>query len=166
MYKGRDLDGACLLHTTLNMSKPPLASFDPFATHPFTNNNVLSKDNNASPADPSKYPSPIPFSLTQQSSLHGATNKSPSSSNALSPLSPSPPPPALPRSIQAPQPKHRLPDSVFPSRNGPAKQRNPIFVPFQQDRSSPELEEILLRKQLTQVLGPTALGRDINGSSL
>jgi hypothetical protein len=40
-------------------------------------------------------------------------------------------------------------------------EQKPIFVAFRQDRSSPDLEEILLRRKLTQALGPAASGLDV-----
>lgn len=87
-----------------------LSSFNPFATHSFTNNSGLAPQ----PPKPSKYPHPIP----------------------------SPPhlvaPQTLSQPMKSPQPQRGG------SRNAPTK---PIFVPFRQDNSSPELGDILSKNR-------------------
>ena len=120
-----------------------LASFNPHAIHPFTNNNAVKRY--PPPALPSKYPQPIP------SSVHRYTTGTPAHMQA--PRQPS----STPNTIHSPEP--RRPIGLVKSQQ-PSNQRY-IFTPFQQDRSSPELEEILLRKKLAQTLGPAALGLDV-----
>ena len=123
-----------------------LGNFNPHAIHPFTNNNVV--DSYKSPPPPSKYPRPIPSSTTQYtvsspSSVQSSRQPSPSSST-----------------IHSPQPRRAVPP-VNVQQSSNAAQQKPIFFTFHQDRSSPELEEILLRKKLTRTLGPVALGLDV-----
>ncbi|KAH9923930.1 uncharacterized protein BXZ73DRAFT_103664 [Epithele typhae] len=96
------------------MSHSVLSSFDPLATHPFTNN-----------------------------------SSAPSSS-------PPRPPDARP------QPKRAAP---APSAKGYARHGQPapkpIFVPFRPDRSSPDLEDILLKKKFADAFqGKAAWGID------
>lgn len=120
-------------------------SFNPHAIHPFTNNNVV--DSYKSPPPPSQYPRPIPSSTTQY------TISSPSSVQSSRQPSPS-------GTVHSPQPRRAVPP-VNAQQSFNAAQPKPIFFPFHQDRSSPELEEILLRKKLTRTLGPVALGLDV-----
>jgi len=135
--------------SNLPMAQPSaLKQFNPFDTHPFTNNNVL--DRHPPPAPPSKYPRPIPSSAAQYTTgipAHMQTQRQSSST---------------PNIIHSPEPRRPIP-LVNQQSSNPAHQRHPkpIFTPFHQDRSSPELEEILLRKQLTRALGPVALGLDV-----
>ncbi|KAK7689132.1 hypothetical protein QCA50_007823 [Cerrena zonata] len=103
------------------MTHSVLSSFDPLATHPFTNNSGLLPK----PAAPSKYPLP----------LHTAR------SNAQATSAPIP--------IHAPQPSRTTPSKNSKSSGGT---RGPIFVPYRPERSSPELEDILLRKKVSDVL--------------
>jgi len=116
------------------MTHSVLASFDPLATHPFTNNSGLMPK----PAAPSKYPHPAPshakstMPMTTQPNTRPRTPTQHNKSNVH---------------IHAPQ----------PTRSSPAKQsshhsRGPIFVPFRPERSSPELDDILLRKKVSDVL--------------
>jgi len=110
------------------MSQSSFASFDPLATHPFTNNSGLLPK----PAQPSQFPHPLPSPLS-------AANTS-----ALTPAQLQ----ALPQ-MHAPKPK--LPSSTSKSRtskSGPGASR-PIFVPFRPERSSPELDDILLKKKVS-----------------
>lgn len=135
------------------MANKTLSSFDPFATHPFTNNNALSSS--PSPAKSSKQQFSIPSSsMTVPPSFQsGRSDTTPATPKSASQ--------APPKNIYAPQPTrpHAHPFNATPaSRRTPQGQRKPIFVPFQQDRLSPELEEILLRKKLTQALGHVAMG--------
>lgn len=99
------------------MSQSALASFDPLATHPFTNNSGLMPK----PVAPSKYPHPVPSILP----THAAH--------------------AVP--MHAPQPK-RSPQTAQSGRGA----RGPIFVPFRPERSSPDLDDILLKKKVADVL--------------
>ncbi|KAF9452262.1 hypothetical protein P691DRAFT_805145 [Macrolepiota fuliginosa MF-IS2] len=111
-----------------------LDSFDPFATHPFTNGSGLVPQ----PPKPSQYPIPIPsprrpsaFSPTYSQYNEDYTKPSSSSSDSsVSSASPSSP-------VYAPQPR-RKPVSTSPSRS-PTSPVQPIFVPFRKDTSSPEL---------------------------
>ena len=98
---------------------PP--SFDPFATHPFTNNSGLLPK----PAAPSQYPHAIPSSSVK------------TSSTAQGPIILATTP------LHAPQPKR-----AAPAKTGPAGGPKPIFVPFRPERSSPELADSRLKKKL------------------
>ncbi|KAI0350074.1 hypothetical protein OH77DRAFT_1413641 [Trametes cingulata] len=104
------------------MSNKVLASFDPLATHPFTNNSGLMPK----PAAPSQYPHP-----------HPSPSKAASATNGVSQgpiiLTTAP--------VHAPQPKRAAPPKS--SSSAP----KPIFVPFRPERSSPDLEDILLKKK-------------------
>ena len=95
-------------------------SFDPLAVHPFTNNSGLLPQ----PTPPSQYPQSIP------SPALSSTSTTPSSS----------PTPGL---VHAPQPKIASPAPAKKSAGSAA--RAPVFVPFRPERSSPELDEILLK---------------------
>jgi len=125
---------------------PLLDSFDPFATHPFTNNSGLTPP----PPLPSLYPSihsqttldiiPTSSSSTQTvNSLSSSLNiqNSPSSSPNIQNT------PSFPHLQKQPVP---LPSSspATPSRSPP------IFVPYRRDTSSPDL---VLKKKKTY---PTA----------
>ncbi|THH32981.1 hypothetical protein EUX98_g1204 [Antrodiella citrinella] len=103
------------------MSHSILASFDPLATHPFTNNSGLMPK----PTPPSQYPLPIPSSQQRQKTAPSAPSKQHT----------------LP--MHAPQP---MSQRSSPMKNG---SRAPIFVPFRPERSSPELDDILLKKKVS-----------------
>ncbi|KAI9056877.1 hypothetical protein FKP32DRAFT_1598757 [Trametes sanguinea] len=105
------------------MSNSVLSSFDPLATHPFTNNSGLMPK----PAAPSQYPHPHPSPSKVASTNNGASGQPPII------LTTAP--------VHAPQPK-RAPHPKS-SSSGP----KPIFVPFRPERSSPDLEDILLKKK-------------------
>lgn len=98
-------------HTELD-TMSNLSSFNPFATHPFTNNSGLAPQ----PPRPSKYPHPIP-----------------SPSHLVAPQTSSP-------YVKSPQPQR----GAGNPGNAPTK---PIFVPFRQDNSSPELGDILSKNR-------------------
>ncbi|KAI0831761.1 N-terminal glutamine amidase-domain-containing protein [Trametes gibbosa] len=102
------------------MSNSVLKSFDPLATHPFTNNSGLLPK----PVAPSQYP-------------HHSPSKAAPASNGVSQgpiiLSTNP--------VHAPQPKRA------PQPKSSSSQHKPIFVPFRPERSSPDLEDILLKKK-------------------
>lgn len=104
------------------MSHSVLASFDPLATHPFTNNSGLMPK----PAAPSQYPHPISSSLKASSSP-----SAPSKQNTMP--------------LHAPKPQSHT------QRSSPHKStaKGPIFVPFRPDRSSPDLDDILLKKKVS-----------------
>ncbi|KAF7796750.1 hypothetical protein EIP86_007933 [Pleurotus ostreatoroseus] len=104
-------------------SRTLLSSFDPLAVHPFTNNSGLLPQ----PTPPSQYPQAIP-------SPASSTHSTPSSS----------PTPGL---VHAPQPK-----APSPQRRAGHPARAPVFVPFRPERSSPELDEILLKKKISDAL--------------
>ena len=110
------------LATPFAMTHSVLSSFDPLATHPFTNNSGLLPK----PAAPSKYPLPIPTSRTSAQTSSSSTP------------------------IHAPQPSRSPPTSRSTKSN--AGTRGPIFVPFRPERSSPDLEDILLKKKVSDVL--------------
>ncbi|KAF9792886.1 hypothetical protein BJ322DRAFT_1103339 [Thelephora terrestris] len=130
-----------------------LNEFNPFTTHPFTNNNVI--DRYPPPAMPSQYPLPIPSSATQYTTGTPSHMQSPRQSSYTNNTIHSPEPRRPITLVNAQQQSHS-------TRQGYPK---PIFTRFQQDRSSPELEEILLRKKLTQALGHVALGLDVKQDS-
>lgn len=130
-----------LLHA-LTMTQSNLLNFDPLATHHFTNGNAV--QHCQPPPQPSKYPRPIPSSATQYLAgipAHMQTPRQPSSTN---------------NTIHSPEPIRPIPLAKSqPSCS--QRRREPVFTTFQQDRSSPELEEILLRKKLTKTLAHVAL---------
>ncbi|EKM55909.1 uncharacterized protein PHACADRAFT_256842 [Phanerochaete carnosa HHB-10118-sp] len=111
-------------HSSVMSQSSVLASFDPLAVHPFTNTSGLLPK----PAAPSQYPMPLPSSAT---------------------LATAPPSTAAPPALAAPQPRH-----ASPSKAGGAQgaKKGPIFVPFRPERSSPDLEDILLKKKVSDVL--------------
>lgn len=114
-----------------------LESFDPFATHPFTNGSGLMPR----PPKPSQYPIPIPSprqTSTFSSSYSPPTSQSASTSptSSMTSCSPSSPP-------TAPQPR-RHPTSTSPPRFPTSSSQQPIFVPFRKETSSPDL--VLKRK--------------------
>lgn len=121
-----------------------LKSFDPFATHPFTNGSGLQPQ----PPKPSQYPIPIPSPrrpsafLPTYSQYYGNSTQSPSSSTSSESSMPSKSPPFP---IHAPQPRQG-PLVPNPSTS-PASPPQPIFVPFRKDTSSPEL--VLKKKAAT-----------------
>ena len=123
------------------MSNSVLSSFDPLATHPFTNNSaVLPK-----PAAPSQYPHHVPAS---SKSVHSAAHPHPHAhphAHAQGPiiLATTPAPAHGHGHVHAPQPKR----AAAPAKAGSSSGPKPIFVPFRPDRSSPDLEDILLKKK-------------------
>lgn len=119
------------------MDQSALKSFNPFITHPFTNNNALKS--NPLPAKPSDQPRSIPSSAAQYSANAPGQIQRQSSTTIHSPQ------PSRPITLAKQQSVQRHPKA--------------IFTTFQQDRYSPELEEILLKKKLMQALGPVALGQ-------
>lgn len=76
------------------------------------------------PAQPSQYPMPLPSPATLASTA--------------------------PSALHAPQPKHASPSKGQPAKGGA---KAPIFVPFRPERSSPDLEDILLKKKVSDALG-------------
>jgi protein N-terminal glutamine amidohydrolase len=136
-----------LLQTPLAMTQTQSNvpnTFNPFIVHGFTNNNAV--EHNQPPPQPSKYPRPIPSSATQYlagTPAHLQNHpRQPSSNNNI---------------IHSPEP--RRPITLAKSQQSAnQRRREPVFVPFHQDRSSPELEEILLRKKLAKTLSHVALG--------
>ncbi|KAH9929646.1 hypothetical protein B0H21DRAFT_826181 [Amylocystis lapponica] len=104
------------------VSQPVLSSFDPLATHPFTNNSGLLP----MPTPPSSFPHPI-------SSAYNTSSIDPKQSTYM----------------YAPQPKHASPSQKSKANAGGPR---PIFVPFRPERSSPELDDILLKKRVSDVL--------------
>ena len=135
------------------MSQPTTLApgFNPHAIHHFTNGNALKSY--PPPAQPSQYPRHIASS--QYTSGVPAHMQTPRQSSTTSGVIHSPEP-RRPIALASPQQS---------SNSTNQRQPKPIFTTFQQDRASPELEEILLRKKLTQVLGPTALGHNAYSSS-
>ncbi|KAI0747679.1 hypothetical protein C8Q80DRAFT_1219147 [Daedaleopsis nitida] len=112
------------------MSNSVLSSFDPLATHPFTNNSGLLPK----PAAPSQFPHPP-----------SASKAHPAPGNIILTTAP----------VHAPQPKRAYPAKT--SSSGP----KPVFVPFRPERSSPDLEDILLRKKFADAFqGKASWGID------
>ncbi|KZT74010.1 hypothetical protein DAEQUDRAFT_284947 [Daedalea quercina L-15889] len=111
--------------TTMS-TRTAFTSFDPLATHPFTNNSGLLPK----PAAPSQFPHPIPAPLK---------------ADAATVLVPS-----TPHSIRAPQPR-KAPSPSKSSAHSTSGGPKPIFVPFRPERSSPELDDILLKKKVSDV---------------
>ncbi|OSX64756.1 hypothetical protein POSPLADRAFT_1134380 [Postia placenta MAD-698-R-SB12] len=107
------------------MSHSSFATFDPLATHPFTNNSgVLPK-----PTPPSQYPHPVPSTLT-------VTTAKPLAGSQHQP------------SLHAPQPKRPSASNAKYGSKSSSGAPRPIFVPFRPERSSPELDDILLKKKV------------------
>ncbi|EMD34456.1 hypothetical protein CERSUDRAFT_117310 [Gelatoporia subvermispora B] len=105
-------------------SPSTLTSFDPLATHPFTNNSGLLPK----PVAPSQFPHHVPVAA-----------KSPHTSSASRA-------PAHAAPIQSPTPKRGA-----SAKSGPGAAK-PIFTPFRPERSSPDLDDILLKKKVSDVL--------------
>ena len=106
-----------------HVSQPRMpSSFDPLATHPFTNNSGLLPK----PAAPSMFPHPA--------ALKSSYAAAPTHMHAPQPQA---------GSRRAPAPAH-----AHAQNHGP----RPVFVPFRPERSSPELDDILLRKRVADVL--------------
>ncbi|KZS99001.1 hypothetical protein SISNIDRAFT_447831 [Sistotremastrum niveocremeum HHB9708] len=102
------------------MSNQVLKSFDPFATHPFTNSAGVTPQPNL--------PSHPTYHLTRPVNSSRSNDSSSHPSSAYSP-------PAQGGSIRAPQPV-------------PAGQQ-PIFTPFRPDRVTPDLPDVLAKKSGT-----------------
>jgi len=101
------------------------ASFDPFATHPFTNNSGVP------PQPPQPYPYPRPIPSGQLSHGHPAAYTPPAPSSLPTAKTPAP--------LHAPQP-HRGPQPGS---------RQHVFEPFRVDRSSPDLKDVLAKKNIS-----------------
>ncbi|RPD59121.1 hypothetical protein L227DRAFT_576348 [Lentinus tigrinus ALCF2SS1-6] len=112
------------------MSNSVLSSFDPLATHPFTNNSGLLPK----PAPPSQFPQTV------------STSKAHPSHPTQGPIILTTTP------VHAPQPKRASAKSSGPK---------PVFVPFRPERSSPDLEDILLKKKFADAFqGKASWGID------
>lgn len=112
-----------LNQNTVTSIMPLLDSFDPFATHPFTNNSGLAPR----PPQPSQYPASPPQKHNFPSP-QSAPSSSPPATQNHSP-------------VKAPQP--RIPPPGSPNTSNSPR---PIFVPFKQERSSPDLGDIVKKK--------------------
>ncbi|KAH8117520.1 hypothetical protein DFH11DRAFT_1022124 [Phellopilus nigrolimitatus] len=116
------------------------ASFDPFATHPFTN------INNIPPQAPAPYPYPRPIPAAHDYTHH------PHHHPAAPPLAPSAPSslPTAQTPVHAPQAARAGPPllaglaSASPAAGAAARQH--VFEPFKLERSSPELQDVLAKK--------------------
>ena len=113
------------LRATTMSTQTAFTSFDPLATHPFTNNSGLLPK----PVAPSQFPRPIPAPLRADA----ATVPVPSTN-----------------AIHAPQPR-KVPSPSKSSARMTSSGPRPIFVPFRPERSSPELDDILLKKKVSDV---------------
>jgi len=102
------------------------SSFDPLATHPFTNNSGLLPK----PTAPSQFPHSIPAPL--KANVATALERS------------------APNAIRAPHPR-KAPSATQSSTKSTSSGPKPIFVPFRPERSSPELDDILLKKRVSDV---------------
>lgn len=144
LYKSSFILSSHPAHNTMTSSHSQiLNSFDPHAVHPFTNGSGLAPQ----PPRPSQFPIPIPpprrpsaFSPTYSQYPDEYKQSPPSSSpnSSVSSNSPSSP-------VYAPQPQRR-PTSASPPRSQTAPSQ-PLFVPFRQETSSPDL--VLKKKTLT-----------------
>ncbi|KAF8162948.1 hypothetical protein B0H34DRAFT_693524 [Crassisporium funariophilum] len=123
------------------MAHSPLQSFDPFATHPFTNNSGLAPQ----PPLPSPYPVPIP-SPHRQSSRSTGYPKYPDLSTSSSSTSSVSSTSSIYSSSSTQ--KTLTPHSPIPLRRDQqlssspkmaSSPTRPIFVPFRQETSSPDL---------------------------
>ncbi|KAI0035961.1 hypothetical protein K488DRAFT_42205 [Vararia minispora EC-137] len=114
-------------------SQSPLSSFDPFATHPFTNNQGLMPH----PPPPSKYPRGVNPAYGYQ------------------PSAPATPPsgisqPSTP--LAAPLPTIYPPRMTPPAVSAPPN-RGIFYTYTPERRGTPELEDILAKKQRPQTWG-------------
>ncbi|KAI0071812.1 hypothetical protein K474DRAFT_1686901 [Panus rudis PR-1116 ss-1] len=116
------------------MTHTVLSSFDPLATHPFTNNSGLLPK----PIPPSQYPHHVPSSTSM-------TNSSPSTTSQTKRQQQQQQVP-----LHAPKPSRASGSPAKPTST--SRQRAPIFVPFRPERSSPDLEDILLKKKVADAL--------------
>lgn len=116
--------------TLLTMSQIVPSSFDPFATHPFTNNSGIPPQ----APQPYPYPRPIP-SAHQQQQQANAGKPNPAQASSL-------PTAQTPMTMHAPQPQRARPNAT----GTPAQTRQPVFEPFKLDRSSPDLKDVLAKK--------------------
>ena len=139
---------ACTTLTTVDPKmacSPLLESFDPFATHPFTNGcGVLPQ-----PPPPSLYAIPIPSSHSKPIGLSkypdlSTSASSISSSNSTQSLNFTTP-------LLSPQPQRPSPSSSATPSSPPGRQ---IFVPFRKDTSSPDL--VLKKKPVRRSNDSTA----------
>lgn len=117
-------------NTLLTMSQIVPSSFDPFATHPFTNNSGIPPQ----APQPYPYPRPIP-SAHQQQQQANAGKPNPAQASSL-------PTAQTPMTMHAPQPQRARPNAS----GTPAQTRQPVFEPFKLDRSSPDLKDVLAKK--------------------
>ncbi|KAF9533442.1 hypothetical protein CPB83DRAFT_845268 [Crepidotus variabilis] len=125
----------------------PLGSFDPFATHPFTNGSGLTQR----PPLPTSYPVPIPSSHVRN--YHGnstrhdgypALSSSSDSTSSFNSFSSSPSSSHDTTPIHSPLPSRPILGSPAssslsssPAPSNPSTRQ--IFVPFRKDASSPDL---------------------------
>ncbi|KAF8959079.1 hypothetical protein BDZ97DRAFT_1610119, partial [Flammula alnicola] len=115
------------------VQSPLLDSFDPFATHPFTNNSGVV----AQPPMPSIYPLLVPSSFVQStgentySNLATLTSPIPISRSTKSSTQNSSSP------MHSPQPQRYHSPSSSPTT--PTSPTRHVFVPFRKDTSSPDL---------------------------
>ncbi|KIM49421.1 hypothetical protein M413DRAFT_21651 [Hebeloma cylindrosporum] len=112
------------------VQSPLLESFDPFATHPFTNGCGLLPQ----PPPPSLYAIPIPSSHSKPKELQKYPDLSTSASSISSSSSTKSLNFATP--LTSPQPQRPPPSSSVTPSSPPGRQ---IFVPFRKDTSSPDL---------------------------
>lgn len=122
----------------------PLASFDPFAVHPFTNNSSAPRN--------LQQPSQYPAFVTSQSFASAATH-SPNSSPPTTPTG-TPGAPAM----HAPSPRRTTP------KDSAAAPRPHVFEPFRHDgRQSPELQDLLSKRHVQQTWGLPAPAAKASG---
>ncbi|KAH7922830.1 hypothetical protein BV22DRAFT_987352, partial [Leucogyrophana mollusca] len=100
-----------------------LGSFNPFASHPFTNGSGIIPP----PPIPSAYALPTKMPGKEDITAHEARDSG---------ASKAPPPVAvshIPTSIQAPKPRRHI------HRSLPNQCTEPVFIPFRPEKASPEL---------------------------
>ncbi|KAI0060808.1 hypothetical protein BV25DRAFT_1839389 [Artomyces pyxidatus] len=125
------------------MSQSPLASFDPFAPHPFTN---INNGFIAMPPPPSQYPRPIPSTHAPPYPYHPTSPSSLPGSHNTTPL-------AAPKPQYASSPPSSSASSTSSTPHAKHASKG-IFVTFKPDgRSTPDLEDILAKKKVLQTWG-------------
>ncbi|KDR81786.1 hypothetical protein GALMADRAFT_239979 [Galerina marginata CBS 339.88] len=120
-------------------SSPLLESFDPFATHPFTNGSGVTPQ----PPPPSVYAVPIPSTNTYRRYYMEALSQYPQLSTSASSITSTRSTESSPPRLHSPRPQRRSP-ALTSSKTTPASPQQ-IFVPCRKHTSSPDL---VLKKRL------------------
>ncbi|TFK72182.1 hypothetical protein BDN72DRAFT_836575 [Pluteus cervinus] len=115
------------------MPSSVLEGFDPFATHPFTNGNGVLPP----PPQPSQYSFPIPS--TQKFPQADTSGNPPLSSSYSSQSSSSGSVASMNSNASSPSHSSTSSSPLIHTSSPPPRAQPPIFVPFRQDSSSPDL---------------------------